>query len=84
MPMAKGKLRNIKVEIVEVMIWASNATAPSSPAIIVVISKDHASAEKLSAPETANFQPPQPIKPSLEIAGHTGHVSFNDLLLEYM
>ena len=55
-PMAKGKLKKINVAIVNVMMCASNATVPSNPANIVVISNDHASHAIELAPDIANFQ----------------------------
>mmetsp|Transcript_8658 Transcript_8658/g.11464 ORF Transcript_8658/g.11464 Transcript_8658/m.11464 type:complete len:151 (+) Transcript_8658:157-609(+) len=55
-PTAKGKLKKMKEAIVNVIMCASNSVVPNNPAKIVVISKDHASADMESAPEMDSFQ----------------------------
>mmetsp|Transcript_15156 Transcript_15156/g.21463 ORF Transcript_15156/g.21463 Transcript_15156/m.21463 type:complete len:80 (-) Transcript_15156:104-343(-) len=55
-PTANGKLKYMNVAILNVIICASKAVVPNSPASMVVISNDHASAEMDSAPDIAIFQ----------------------------
>ena len=74
----------MKVAIVNVIICASSATVPNNPANIVVISNDQASAEKLSAPEMANFQNGFSTEYFIFIPENTGHVSFNNRLFTNM